>query len=138
MAGQNSGTLNGALVDHYLNVDGYRAEFRGGKAVVTELLFTDNAAGAGASASQYRGSFHVNPGGSIVKNAAPGANPGEGHDDIELEYQLAVVKVFQRDVTTGKGGTSSAFGVALEKWESGQKILYRRPSNVSREASVKP
>jgi len=118
VAGQNSGRINGAIVDHWLAIDGYRVN---GQGAVTELFGTDNAAGAGASLGEYRIRFEVRADGSIVKPAVPGLSAGQSHADIQLEYQLAMIQVYVKDLHKDKDGKLEVNGTAVEAWREGQK-----------------
>lgn len=122
VSGQNSGRINGAIVDHWLAIDGYRVN---GQDAITELYATDNAAGVGASWKEYRIRFEVRPDGSIVKPAVAGLRPDQAHADIELEYQSAVLQVYVKDIEKGEHGTLTVHGITLDAWREGKKAPFR-------------
>lgn len=130
VAGQNSGNINGALVDHWLAVDGYRVDEHD---AVIQLFATDNAAGAGASPSStpdnagYRIKFEVKADGSIIKPAIAGVTAANlhAHPDIEVEYQIAVVQVYVKDIKKGKDDVLEVNGIPLEIWGGGQRKPFK-------------
>jgi hypothetical protein len=101
--GSATALANDGIVDHFLLIHGYRVELVNNKWKVTKLYAVDNAAGLGLTGRYPE--FTVADG--EVRKAATKANPDPYSDpSIELEYQLAQVWAYKKDLETVKKMTA--------------------------------